>query len=157
MRFELGPSRILPGLHQPGSDSALASVLSHDLGVLARVGGGRHDVDQGVDEGLAADPFEHPPLPEGRAQRNGVDILATVVHVAHGAKDNAMSFAVEVVICDAVEGDLNGGGTGDHRAEQRLLGVEVEGLHETRVGCDAHEGLAPNSEHAPSPGSQLLG
>ena len=42
--------------------------LAHDLGVLAHVGRGRHDLDQGVDEGLAADALEHALLLEGGAE-----------------------------------------------------------------------------------------
>ena len=74
--------------------------LAHDLGVLAHVGGGRHDLDQGVHEGLAAHPLEHALLFEGGRERDGIDLFAEAVHVADGAKDDAMRVAVEVVFDD---------------------------------------------------------
>ena len=110
--------------------------LAHDLGVLTHVGGGRHDLDQGVHEGLAADAFEHALLFKGGAQGDGVDLFAEAVHVADGTKDDAMGVAVEVVFDDELGGDGQCVGAHDHRAEKRLLGVEVVRLHVTTVALD---------------------
>ncbi len=110
--------------------------LAHDLGVLAHVGRGRHDLDQGVHEGFAADALEHALLFEGRAQCDGVDLFAEGVHVADRAEDEAVGVAVEVVFDDELGRDGDGVGADDHRAEERLLGVEVVRLHVTTVALD---------------------
>ena len=95
------------------------------LGVVRRVGRGRHELGQGVHEVSPPGALEHALALELGAEGDDVDLLAALVQREDGLVDEAVGVAVEVVGGEELDDDRDGVGIDQHGAEHRLLGLEV--------------------------------
>ena len=99
--------------------------LADDARVVAGVRRRRHERRDLVDPRLAADLVELALLVELVGDRDRVDRLALLVQLERGAVDLRVRLAVEVAGVDDVARRLDRRLRQHHRAEHRLLGVEV--------------------------------
>ena len=134
------PARIRPPVRRGVAD---------DLGVVAGVGRRRHRRRERVDDGLPADVVEHAAVVERARERDRVDDLALAVHLEDGAVDGRVRPAVEVLGLQQLRDDRDRVLRDQHRAEDRLLGVDVLGRDVGWPVGDRHRGY----ENSPSMGS----
>jgi hypothetical protein len=108
-------------------EAAQDAGLLDDAGVEAGVGGGGDAGDQGVEERGAADVGQGAVAAQLLGHGDGVDGVAVAVQLKDRAEHRAVGRAVEVVLAQQLE-DLGDGVLGEqHRAEDRLLGLDVVG------------------------------
>jgi len=101
--------------------------LLDDLGVAAGVRDDRDGLCEREHRGPASDLLERPPLIEAVAHGHLVDRLGSLVQIDHRRVDLAVPAAVEVLGLEHLGGLGDRGLREQHRAEHRLLGVEVLG------------------------------
>ena len=119
---------VVAELRDLGADADQAAQhrhLAHDLGVAPGVRDDGDGLGQREHGGPAADLLERAALIEPVADGDLVDGLGALIEVEHRGEDLAVPAAVEVLGLQDL-GGLRDGRLGEqHRAEHRLLGVEV--------------------------------
>ena len=125
------PGDLLAGANEPSQSGCLLD----DAGVVLDVRSGGDQRRELGDAGGAADLLELAPLLELVRERDRVDGLALGPQREAGAVDRAVRAAVEIGGVDDL-GDRADRGLGEeHRAENRLLGLEVLGWHVAQRWC----------------------
>ena len=118
--------------------AAIGRGVADDLGVVAGVGRRRHRRRERVDDRLPADVVEHPAVVERARERDRVDDVALAVHLQDRAVDGRVRPAVEVVGLEQLRDDRDRVLRDQHRAQDRLLGVDVLGRDVGWPVCDRH-------------------
>ncbi len=105
--------------------------VADDAGVFAGVAGGRHPAAQLLDRGRSTDPIDLPVVTQGVADGQVVDPAVGVVEGEHRGEHVGVLLAVEVLdaqlLIDHDRGQV--ALVEQHRAEHRLLGLEVVRRH----------------------------
>ena len=149
------PLDLLADAHEPAKRRHLLDDPCVVLGIRRR----RHDGGELRDLGRAADALELAALVELVRERDRVDRLALAVESERGPVDRAVRLAIEVGRLEHLGDGADRGCRQQHRAEDRLLGLQVLRRHDRR--CDAggygHGGSQPvSSGHGKrSPGRKM--
>ena len=109
------------GLHQP----AQQRLLGHDARVVARVGGGRHRRDQGVQIRCPADPAQHSAAVQFGGDRHRVGGLPAAVQVQDRVVDVLVRRTVEVAGPQPLQHIGDGVLAQQHPAQHRLLRGQI--------------------------------
>ncbi len=131
-----------------GDQPAQQRRLGHDLRVVTRARRGRHLVDEVTDVQGTADGLEIAAALQLLGHGDHVDGVAVGVDPPDRVVDRAMGGSVEVVGVELLDGVGDRVGRQHHRAEHRLLGLDVLGRHP--LGAQTGD-LVSGPRHAHSP------
>ena len=141
------------GLHKP----AQQRLLGHDARVVARVRGGRHRGDQGVQIRCSTDPAQQPAAVQLGRHRHRVGGLPAPVQVQDRVVDVLVCRAIEVAGPQPFEDIGDGVLAQQHPAQHRLLGGHIlrwltaeflagrRSVHASRYVIDDRHRLPPPS------------